>query len=242
MIDGSGVPAYISDPKVSNYSLCISTMRTTTRTQPRWTRRKEARPGELLEAALTLFVERGFAGTRLEDVARLAGVSKGTLYLYYTGKEELFKAVVRESLLPKLDEAEVIISNYEGDSVELLRKIIYRWWERIGNTKLAGLSKLVMSESGNFPELANFYHSEFVLRGASTIANVLNRGIARGDFRAVDTQQVTQIIIAPLMMLMMWKHSLGASKINPISAESYLENLIDVCLFGLSKEKNPCAS
>ena len=207
------------------------------KTQPRWTRRKEARPGELLEAALDLFVERGFAGTRLEDVAKLAGVSKGTLYLYYTGKEELFKAVVRETLLPKIDEAAILISNFEGDSIELFRSIIYRWWEKIGNTKLAGLSKLVMSESGNFPELASFYHNEFILRGASTIANVLERGIARGDFRAIDAKQSTQIIIAPLMMLMMWKHSLGASKIDPISPESYLDNLIDVCLYGLSNNE-----
>ena len=200
---------------------------------PRWARRKDARPGELLEAALELFIDRGFAATRLEDVARKAGVSKGTLYLYYAGKEDLFKAVVRESLIPELDEAEVIISNYVGSSIELFRNIIFRWWEKIGGTRLAGLSKLVMSESGHFPELASFYHSEFILRGASTVARLLDRGMKSGEFRKVDTSQATQIIVAPMMMLMMWKHSLGANKIDPFSPEEFLNNLIDICLNGL---------
>ncbi|RJX30652.1 MAG: TetR/AcrR family transcriptional regulator [Oxalobacter sp.] len=205
-------------------------------TQPRWERRKEARPGELLEAALELFVERGFAATRLEDVAKKAGVSKGTLYLYFSGKEELFKAVVRETLLPKLEAAEDIVKNKMADSIELFRYIIHGWWEQIGNTRLAGLSKLVLSESGNFPELAEFYHKEFISRGMTMIAGLLERGMAQGEFRRVDSHHITQVIIAPVMMLMMWKHSFGASKIEPISPEVYLNSMVDLCLHGLVQE------
>src|SRR6185295_498201 len=106
--------------------------------KPKWERRKDARPQELLAAALDLFVERGYAATRLEDVAAQAGVSKGTLYLYFTNKEELFKAVVRENMLPVLGEAEGIVGQYAGSSVELFREIMLGWWERIGNTKLSG--------------------------------------------------------------------------------------------------------
>src|SRR5688500_5228440 len=105
--------------------------------KPRWTRRKDARPQELLAAALDHFVERGYAATRLEDVARQAGVSKGTLYLYFTNKEELFKAVVRESLLPELGQAEDIIAAFTGDTRDLLAQFIRMWWERIGETKLS---------------------------------------------------------------------------------------------------------
>src|SRR5471030_357608 len=101
--------------------------------KPRWVRRKEARPQELLAAALDLFVERGYAATRLDDVAAQAGVSKGTLYLYFTNKEELFKAVVRETVLPVLGEAEAILDRYEGHSADLFREFILSWWERIGN-------------------------------------------------------------------------------------------------------------
>ena len=211
-------------------------MQSSAKSKPRWERRKEARPGELLSAALDQFVERGFSATRLEDVAERAGVSKGTLYLYFSSKEDLFKAVVRDSLLPVLGQAEDLVSSFPGDSIELFQLIIQGWWTHIGNTKLTGLSKLVMSESGNFPELANFYHKEFIARGRKMITSLLERGFARGEFRPIDTIQMTQVIIAPLIMLMMWKHSFGASKINPINPEIYLNNLIDLSMRGLLKD------
>ena len=103
-------------------------------TKPRWERRKDARPQELLAAALDLFVERGFAATRLDDVAAQAGVSKGTLYLYFANKEELFKAVVRENMLPALGEGEEAIEKCDGNSADLFRDIMLGWWERIGAT------------------------------------------------------------------------------------------------------------
>src|SRR5437868_8222378 len=109
----------------------------------RWRRRKDARPGEIVAAALACFAERGFAATRLEDVARRAGVSKGTLYLYYENKEELFKAVVRSSIVPVIGEAEVSVAEFEGHSADLLRHLIHSWWQRIGATKASGIVKLV---------------------------------------------------------------------------------------------------
>lgn len=211
-------------------------MQTLNKSQPRWARRKDARPAELLEAALDLFAERGFAATRLEDVAKRAGVSKGTLYLYFSGKEELFKAVVRESLLPKLAAAEDILKTKVADSIEQLRYLIQTWWEQIGNTRLAGLSKLVLSESANFPELAEFYHKEFISRGVGIFEGLLKRGIERGEIRTVDVHHITQVIMAPLMMLMMWKHSFGATKIEPISPETYLDSMLDLCMHGLIRK------
>ena len=98
-----------------------------TKSKPRWERRKEARPQELLDAALELFVQRGYAATRLDDVAALAGVSKGTLYLYFDNKEELFKAVVRANLVSALAEAEEYVAKHAGSSAELLRGFILRW-------------------------------------------------------------------------------------------------------------------
>jgi AcrR family transcriptional regulator len=105
---------------------------------PRWTRRKEARPAELLAAALELFVERGYAATRLEDVARRAGVSKGTVYLYFPGKEDLFKAVVREGLVPLLERGEKVVAEHEGSAVDLIRELVRGWWEGIGMTLRPG--------------------------------------------------------------------------------------------------------
>lgn len=206
--------------------------------KPRWTRRKDARPQELLTAALDLFVERGFASTRLEDVAKHAGVSKGTLYLYFTNKEELFKAVVRENIIPTIGEAENTLASYEGNSADLFRALILNWWERIGNTKLSGITKLMMAESGNFPELSKFYHEEVISRSNALIARILERGIARGEFRPVDTLQVTRVVVAPIIMLMMWKHSFGACQPEPISHQDYLNSFIDLCLNGLTRHTN----
>ena len=201
--------------------------------KPRWERRKDARPQELLAAALDLFVERGYAATRLDDVAARAGVSKGTLYLYFTNKEELFKAVVRENVVPVLGEAEGIIGNYEGSSAHLFRDIVLGWWERIGNTKLSGIAKLMMAESCNFPEVAQFYHDEVISRGNAMIGRMLERGIERGEFRAIDVKQTVNVICAPMLMLMMWTHSFNTCRKDPLDPENYLRSFIDLFLHGL---------
>ncbi|WP_061536986.1 TetR/AcrR family transcriptional regulator [Collimonas arenae] len=209
------------------------------RSKPRWERRKEARPQELLAAALDVFVERGFAATRLGDVAALAGVSKGTLYLYFENKEELFKAVVRENLLPVLDEAEDIIDGHNGHSADLFREIIFGWWERIGATKLAGITKLMMAESGNFPDLVTFYREEVSMRGDAMIVRMLQRGVDRGDFRAINVRQVANVVIAPVIMLMMWQQPFNTCHVETISAEDYLNSFIDLCLNGLLSQPSP---
>jgi AcrR family transcriptional regulator len=205
--------------------------------KPRWERRKEARPQELLAAALDLFVERGYAATRLDDVAARAGVSKGTLYLYFANKEELFKAVVRENVLPILGEAEGIIDAYEGPSAELFREIVLGWWERIGNTKVSGITKLIMAESCNFPEVAQFYYDEVISRGNAMVGSMLERGIERGEFRRIDVYQATNVVVAPMLMLMMWKHSFNTCRVEPMSPENYLSSFIDLFLNGLLSDK-----
>jgi AcrR family transcriptional regulator len=128
-------------------------------------RRKEARPAELTAAALELFVEKGFAGTRLDDVAARAGVSKGTLYLYFDSKEALFKAVIQEGIVPILEEGSDLVEAFKGSASELLRLMVGEWWPRIGDTHLAGVPKLMISEARNFPELAIYYHDAVIVRG-----------------------------------------------------------------------------
>jgi AcrR family transcriptional regulator len=202
-------------------------------TKPRWERRKDARPQELLAAALDLFVERGFASTRLEDVAKRAGVSKGTLYLYFENKEDLFKAVVRNSIVPAIGEAEMSIAGFEGHSAELLRKLIHSWWQRIGATKASGIVKLVMAEAGNFPELGQFYQDEVVARGTSVFRRVLERAIERGEFRPVDVSQMTQVLVAPMLMLITWKHSVAPCERSELDPSAFLDTFLDVALNGL---------
>jgi len=201
--------------------------------KPRWERRKDARPQELLAAAIELFVERGFAATRLEDVARRAGVSKGTLYLYYANKEDLFKAVVRQTILPMIGDAEASVAEFDGHSAELLRHIILSWWRRIGSTKASGISKLILAEADNFPELARFYQEEVMTRRMRMISNMLERGIRRGEFREIDVPQTAQVLIAPLLMLSTWKHTVAPCERCDLQPEAFLEAFLDISLHGL---------
>ncbi len=188
---------------------------------------------ELLASAIELFVERGFAATRLEDVARRAGVSKGTLYLYYANKEDLFKAVVRQTILPMIDDAEASVAEFDGHSAELLRQVILSWWTRIGSTKASGISKLILAEADNFPELARFYQEEVMTRRMRMISNMLERGIRRGEFRAIDVPQTAQVLIAPLLMLSTWKHTVGPCERCDLQPEAFLAAFLDITLHGL---------
>ncbi|MBA5639130.1 TetR/AcrR family transcriptional regulator [Duganella sp. LX20W] len=201
--------------------------------KPRWERRKDARPQELLAAALGQFVERGFAATRLEDVARRAGVSKGTLYLYFENKEELFKAVVREHIVNAIGEAEQSVAEFDGHSGELLRAILMRWWDQIGATQLAGITKLMMAEANNFPDLAQFYNEEVIERGNRLISSVLVRGVARGEFRPLDPDVMTPVLTAPVLMLMMWTHSFLPCDMSALDPQAYMAAFIDMALNGL---------
>ena len=126
-------------------------------------RRKEARPQELLDAALDLFVEKGFAATRSEEVAARAGVSKGTLYLYYPSKEELLKEVIRQNVVNQIAEGvEHRPRTSRAAPSELLAQVLRLWWERVGETRASGILKLMMSEVRNFPEIAQFYVDEVI--------------------------------------------------------------------------------
>lgn len=203
--------------------------------EPRWERRKDARPGELAAAALELFVERGFAATRLDDVARRAGVSKGTLYLYFDSKEELFKAVIREGYVAPLTEAEQLVETFAGNSVDLIKEIFRRWWIQVGATQQAGMTKLIIAEAGNFPELARFYHDEVIQRSHALLERAIARGIARGEFRPVNAHYAGRISCAPMVMLMLWKHSFAPCVSYQLDTEEYIRTIVDLLLNGLVK-------
>ncbi len=198
-------------------------------------RRKEARPGELLAAALDLFVEKGYAATKSEEVARRAGVSKGTLFLYFASKEELFKAVVRENIGGRFPEWHAEFEAYQGSTPDLLRHFMLLWWTRVGSTRIGGITKLMMSEASNFPELAAFYQQEVIEPGHELIRRILQRGVERGEFRPVDPKYGVYLVLTPMIFLMSWSHSLGAcaSCGDTLVPEDYLAVQIDNILHGL---------
>jgi len=198
-------------------------------------RRKEARPGEILDAALTVFAERGFAATRLDAVAAAAGIGKGTIYLYFSSKEDLFRAVVRQRLLPNLEEIERALAADTGSAADQLRLIVGRI-ARLTDSKLAVLPKLVLAESGNFPALARFYVEEVVNRGMKMLTGVIRRGIERGEFRPVEPLAVLPLVGGPLMMLALWQHALAPYAPFQFDPEVVRATHIEVLLRGLAAD------
>jgi len=198
-------------------------------------RRKDARPQELLDAALTLFVEKGFAATRSEEVAQRAGVSKGTLYLYYPSKEELLKAVIRHNLSTLIAEGVEMVDAFTGSSAELLSMVLLTWWERFGCTPASGIHKIMIAEAQNFPDIAQFYTDEVIGPGDQLLGRIVQRGIDSGEFRALPLREMTIVLFAPVIFMCLHKHSLGACPvIGPeLEPASVIQAHIDVVLRGM---------
>jgi AcrR family transcriptional regulator len=199
-------------------------------------RRKEARPQELLAAALELFIERGFSATRSEDVAARAGVSKGTLYLYYPSKEELLKAVVRENLGSLIAEGSDIAGGFEGDTQQLLALLMHTWWERIGDTPASGIFKIILTEMGNFPDFARFYMEEVIEPGRALFTRVLQRGIDAGELREVNLFETVHVLIFPMLMLCLHRHSIGCQlPAEALDPHSFIDTHVDVVVSGVRR-------
>jgi len=203
--------------------------------EPRWHRRKEARPAEILAAALEMFVEHGYAATKLEDVARRAGVTKGTMYLYFEGKEALFKAVVTESLVANIMRGERLVDEHEGGTRDLLARILASWLDTISNSPAAGIPKLMIAEASNFPELGRFYYDEVVRRGQRLLSRVIQRGIDLGEFRPVPVEQAVRLAIAPILLGAVMKHSFHACSGEEVDARENLGLHLELFLRGIEK-------
>jgi AcrR family transcriptional regulator len=199
-------------------------------------RRKDARPLELLEAALALFVEKGFAATRSEEVAQRAGVSKGTLYLYYPSKEELLKAVIAHYLSARIEATAQEVQRYRGPMAPLMRDTLVAWWQQVYDSPGSGCFKIVISEVRNFPDIADFYLQRVVEPGSALIAGIVQRGVASGEFRLVNVASVVHSIVLPMVMLCTHKHALGAcATSHAIDAPAFIAEHVDLMLYGLLK-------
>lgn len=196
-------------------------------------RRPDDRQGEIIRAALELFVTRGFAATKLEDVARAAGVSKGLPYVYFRSKEDLFKAVIAEAVGDPLVRATEFIDGFEGSAEQLLRQLV-GMFRHFAESPGGGVVKLILAEAGNFPEVARFYCSDFDVRGRALFAKILRRGIASGEFRALPDVEAAAIIIAqPLAMHSIWTRTLAPFDNHAPSSDQFYDSYLDLVLQGL---------
>lgn len=202
-------------------------------TEPAKLRRAERRPAEIIAAALALFAEKGFAATRIEEIASRAGLSKAAVYLYFPSKAEVFKAAVRETIGATVSHLEVLAADFDGPSDELLSRVVTEICRVVGSTPSGAIPKIVLSEAGNFPDIAQFYATEVVARGLKMIAGIIARGQARGEF-ASDLGALTPfMIIAPVLTLSMWNHGLGRAVGQPLAWEDYAADMVRVLKTGL---------
>jgi AcrR family transcriptional regulator len=199
---------------------------------PRWRRRAAERPGEILEAALSVFVAKGFAAARLDDVAAQAGVSKGTLYLYFDNKAELFKDVIRQTLLAPIVNS-VEAAEMEPDPATALKALIAGIGRLLADDRRSAIPKLVISESGTFPELAAFYLNEIIKPMRARIANIVRRGVQSGQFRPVNSSLIFMIVMGPCLLSAIWRHTMQVHDSMKLNVEELMHLHEDVLLNGL---------
>lgn len=204
--------------------------------QPRWRRRKEDRPAELIAAATDIFIERGYSATKLDDIAEQAGVTKGTMYLYFASKEALFREVVRQGVVDPLLAAQALVEAEEGAAAQTLMNLMRNYVRLLTDSKASGIIKLAMSEANNFPDVAEYYLENAVYRARGIFRHVLAAGIESGEFRPVNLDHVTRLALAPMVYGFVWQHSLLKYEKGKSEPHDYLESHIDIFLRGVLKD------
>ncbi len=198
----------------------------------KWVRRADARPEEILDAALAEFTERGFDAARMEDVARRAGISKGGIYLYFESKQALLKALIEAKVAPIAHQAEALARSGGADPLAALRLLAHLTAARIADPKIIAVPRLVIGLSGRFPEIAEFYRAHVVEKARAALELLIESAIALGQFRPVDPRAVVRAFIGPLFFEAMWAHVLkGESAL--AAPEKLIESHFDILLNGL---------
>ncbi len=176
-----------------------------TESAPKWSRRKEARPAEIIEAALDLFIEAGFADTKLSDVAKRAGIAKGTVYRYFDTKEDLFRAVVRQALAANLGAIEALAAGHEGPLADLLPLMMGMAAQRLGGSRLPAILRMVVADSRAFPDLAAIWHDEVVSKFLSLLTRLIAAAQERGEVKAGDPKLHAFSVIGPMVTALLFR-------------------------------------
>jgi AcrR family transcriptional regulator len=205
----------------------------------RWRRRKDARPQEILEAALSVFAEKGFAAARMDDIAARAHVSKGTIYLYFESKEAVFRALVQATLARRVSDLAALARNHRGPIAPLLRELILRFGHFVATSDLVVLPKMVIAEAGNFPDLARIYREEVVERGLALLEGLMKTGMERGEFRKLPVNHAARLCVAPLLLAAIWRTTFARLDPAPYDYAGLVEAHVSTLLRGLELEEQP---
>jgi AcrR family transcriptional regulator len=206
-------------------------------TTPKFRRRKAARPSEIVEAAMQVFAERGFAAARLDDIAARAGVSKGALYLYFETKEDLFRAVVDQAIAPNLEAVWTAIAAHPGPFADLLRSLAGRVAETITVLPVGGVVKMVIGEAGNFPELARVWHDRLVAHMLAALTDAVRSAQARGEVRTGDPRAYAIQVVGPIFLSALWDAVFAPVGAAPFDVPAVARQHIETMIVGLAPQE-----
>lgn len=204
--------------------------------EPRFRRRKADRPAEIVEAALAVFAEKGFAAARLEEIARRAGVSKGALYLYFSTKEELFRAVVEQAIAPNVRVLRDLLAEHPGPFRELLATVAERLAGLVAAQPLGGVAKMVVGEARNFPELARVWHDKLAAQALGGLTAAIVAAQARGEVRPGDPRAYALQVVAPLVVGVLWRETFAPVGAEPFDLPALARQHVETLLEGLLLE------
>lgn len=200
---------------------------------PKFQRRAEERPREICTAALEVFSEKGFAAAKLDDIACRAGVSKGTLYLYFKSKEELFRAVVRDTVAPNIETVRAIVDTADLPFADVVRMFLPRFAKIATEVRVGAVAKMVIGESRNFPELARVWHDEVVTKALGLISSLIERGQRRGEVRPGEPRFLAISLMGAMLMGILWRETLEPVGGAPLDLEQLARQHAETVLQGL---------
>lgn len=201
--------------------------------EPRYRRRKEDRPEEITNAALAAFAEKGYAATRVDDVAKRAGVSKGLLYLYFKTKEDLFKAVIRSFIAPKVDQLTAQIDTSDMSSEQFLRGPFLDFVKTLPGSRISILMRLIIAEGPKHPDLLQFYWDNVVSHGLAAITKLLERGVQTGEFRRSRVTGMPHLFAMPVVFSIVFKLVFAEQTLD---TDKLIETQLDLLLAHLKGE------
>ena len=201
--------------------------------EPKFRRRKADRPGEIVEAALAVFAERGFAAAKLDDIARRAGVSKGALYLYFETKEDIFRAVVAQAIAPNMQAIRAMVAAHPGPLADLLRLVAGRVGVLMETLPVGGVVKMVIAEAGNFPELARVWHDDLIAHILGAMTDAIAAAQGRGEVRPGDPRIYALEIISPMLVALIWRETFVPSGALPFDLAAVARQHVETMIEGL---------
>lgn len=203
---------------------------------PKFRRRKADRPGEIVQAALAVFAEKGFAAARLDEIAARAGVSKGAVYLYFATKEEVFRAVVEQAIAPNMRMIRAMIAAHPGPFSDLARAVPERLAAMLDTLPVGGVLKMVIGEARNFPEIARVWHDELVAHALGGLSEAIAAAQARGEVKPGDPRIYALQLISPMLISVIWRETFVPVGAPAFDLAAVAAQHVETMLHGLSLE------